>query len=146
MLKSLLASRNYHSASSSLGQAAMAAMDMAYYTLAPVDVLGMFRKIMKEFTGRVVHPSSKFPARCAHILGGYAAGYYGYLWSRVTGQDIYSVFEAATDGPLSATVGARYREVFLKKGAILDENQSMEDFLQRESNEAAFLKWLGIAK
>ena len=88
------------------------------------------------------HPASKFPARFNHILSGYAAGYYGYLWSRVFAQDIFSVFEAA--GVMSAEVGRRYRDTILARGSTVDEDENLEDFLGRPSSKDPFLRWLGI--
>ncbi|MFH2203039.1 MAG: M3 family metallopeptidase [Elusimicrobiota bacterium] len=143
IVEKLLASRNYHSASGALGQAAMAAMDLAYYTAAPKDVLGVFRKMMKTFTGVEPNKASKFPARFGHILTGYAAGYYGYLWSRVSAQDIFSIFEAA--GVMSPEVGRRYRNTILARGSSIDEEENLSDFLGRKPSEEAFLKWLGVA-
>ena len=142
LVKKLLASRNYHSASGTLGQAAMSAMDLIYYIFAPEDVLGVFRRVMKTFTGQDVNPASKFPARFNHILSGYAAGYYGYLWSRVSAQDVFSIFEA--DGVMSPSVGNRYRGVFLERGSTVEEKRSMKDFLGRDPDEKAFLNWLGV--
>ena len=45
-----------------------------------------------------------WPASFAHLMGGYDAGYYGYLWSLVYGDDLWSRF--AEQGVTSPTVGA----------------------------------------
>jgi len=144
LLEKLLAVRNYHSASGTLGQAAMAAFDLAYHSFAPVDVLQVFRKIEKYFTGHEPYRASTFPVRFGHIMGGYAAGYYGYLWSRVYAQDIFSKFKE--DGVISPRVGRRYRETILEKGSSKDENELLEDFLGREPSEESFLRWLGASE
>ncbi|MFC1679879.1 M3 family metallopeptidase, partial [Elusimicrobiota bacterium] len=141
MIEKLLKMRNYHSASDTLGQVALSALDLAYHSTGQPDLIKLFRKIERRYSGRTPHPSSTFPARFDHIMGGYAAAYYGYLWSRVFAQDIYSLFKA--DGILSSRVGARYRRTILANGSAIDENVLMRMFLGREPSEEAFLRWLG---
>ena len=56
---------------------------------------------------------SLFPANFGHLMGGYAAGYYSYMWSQVLALDMLSAF----DGKLmSADVGRRYRQTILASG------------------------------
>jgi thimet oligopeptidase len=76
-------------------------------------------------------------------LNGYGANYYGYLWSKVFAQDLFSVFEA--HGVLDQATGVRYRQDILQEGAQEDEMAMLRHFLGREPNSAAFLKSLGIA-
>ena len=75
-------------------------------------------------------------------LNGYGANYYGYLWSKVYAQDIFSVFEQ--HGVLDQATGVRYRKDILQEGAQEDEMAMLRHFLGREPNSKAFLKSLGI--
>ena len=75
-------------------------------------------------------------------LNGYGANYYGYLWSKVFAQDIFSVFEH--HGVLDQATGVRYRKDILQEGAQEDEMDMLRHFLGRDPNSKAFLKSLGI--
>lgn len=77
-------------------------------------------------------------------LNGYAANYYGYLWSRVYAQDMFSVFKKK--GVMDKTTGIRYRKEILEAGASRPELKSVEIFLGRKSNSTAFLESLGVKK
>jgi thimet oligopeptidase len=75
-------------------------------------------------------------------LNGYGANYYGYLWSKVYAQDIFSVFEQ--HGVLDQATGVRYRKDILQEGSQEDEMAMLRHFLGREPNSKAFLKSLGL--
>lgn len=75
-------------------------------------------------------------------LNSYAANYYGYLWSKVYAQDMFSVFEK--NGVMDKTTGTRYRIEILEKGATVPEIDMVEKFLGRKPNSKAFLESLGI--
>jgi Zn-dependent oligopeptidase len=77
-------------------------------------------------------------------MGGYDAGYYGYLWSKVYGDDMFSVF--ATEGILSPEVGRRYRDEVLARGYSRDAIEHLRAFLGREPSPDAFLEELGLAE
>jgi Zn-dependent oligopeptidase len=136
----IIADKFFSPASDALGQALMAAFDLAVHSTGHADAMTVYRRIGKVFLGHA--PSSKvnFPARFGHIMGGYAAGYYGYLWSRVFAQDVFSAFEAA--GVWSPETGRRWREAVLERGSSRDEEDSLRDFQGRELSEEAFLRWL----
>mgnify|MGYP000355575650 FL=1 len=77
-------------------------------------------------------------------MGGYDAGYYGYLWSKVYGDDMFSVF--AEEGILSPDVGHRYRNEVLATGHSRDAIDHLRAFLGREPSTAAFLANLGLGE
>ncbi len=80
-------------------------------------------------------PGSIFPAGFGHVAGGYAAGYYGYLWSEVMAADLRTAFGADR---LSAAVGKRYRDTILANGGQLPPQELVRSFLGRDSNNQAF--------
>ena len=75
-------------------------------------------------------------------LSGYGANYYGYLWSKVFAQDIFSVFQK--NGIMDVPTGIRYRKEILEKGATIEEMDMLRNFLGREPNNTAFLESLNI--
>lgn len=77
-------------------------------------------------------------------LNGYAANYYGYLWSKVYAQDMFSIFKK--NGVMDKATGTRYRKEILEKAATVPEIKMVETFLGREPNSDAFLESLGIKK
>jgi thimet oligopeptidase len=79
----------------------------------------------------------------AHLMGGYDAGYYGYLWAEVIGDDMFSRF--AREGVLSPTVGAEYRREILEPGGSRDADDLVRAFLGREPSNDEFLRLRGIA-
>ena len=76
-------------------------------------------------------------------MGGYDASYYGYMWSEVFGDDMFSKFE--DEGVTNPKVGMAYRRAVLERGGTVDGEQLLVDFLGREPNNEAFLRKLGIA-
>lgn len=136
----IVADKHFSPASDALGQAVLAAFDLAVHSTGHADALEVYARVVKAFLGKRPARGTNFPARFGHIMGGYAAGYYGYLWSRVFAQDVFSVFEAA--GVISPETGRRWREAVLERGSSRDEADSLRDFLGREPSEDAFLRWL----
>lgn len=76
-----------------------------------------------------------------HLVG-YAAGYYGYLWSKVYAIDMFSVFKEK--GIFDPVSGARLRNEVLALGSTEDPMVLIERFLGRKPNMDAFLANLGI--
>ena len=68
--------------------------------------------------------------------------YYGYLWSEVYAQDMFTVFEE--NGLLDTETGVRYRKLILANGSQRDIVEAVEEFLGRPSNNEAYIKSLGL--
>jgi metallopeptidase MepB len=81
-------------------------------------------------------------ATFGHLIGGYDAGYYGYLSSQVYSTDMfYSVFKK---DPMNREEGRRYRHMVLEKGGAQEEMKTLEDFLGRKPSTDAFYEELGL--
>ena len=85
----------------------------------------------------------RFPMSFGHIFaGGYAGGYYSYLWAEVLSADAYGAFEAA--GILDADTGARFRREVLAVGGSRPALESFTAFRGREPQVDAMLRGHGL--
>jgi thimet oligopeptidase len=142
LLEKMIAAKNVDSGLYNLRQVLFGAVDQLYHTDPPSDTTKAYGYLMKEVSlipmSDGTHPEASF----GHLMG-YDAGYYGYLWSKVYAQDMFSRFEAA-GGPLDAAVGRAYRKDILEVGSARDEMDSLKAFLGREPREDAFLRSIGL--
>jgi oligopeptidase A len=99
------------------------------------------RELQTSITFTPFTEGTNFQAAFGH-LNGYAASYYGYLWSEVYAQDMFSVFEE--EGILNPEVGKRYREFILAQGGNEEPMELVKKFLGREPNAEAFYRSLGL--
>ena len=118
-----------------------ARMDLAIHSAGfDGDTMKALRELY-PITGFPYPEGTHFQSGFGHLFG-YDAGYYGYLWSRVFGDDMFSRFEAA--GLLDRTTGMHYRHTILERGGSVDGDVLVRDFLGREPNTDAFLRDLGL--
>ena len=79
----------------------------------------------------------------AHIFGGgYAAGYYGYIWSEVLDADSVNWFKE--NGGLTKENGQRFADLLLARGGSRDSMQMARDFLGREPSIEPLLVRRGL--
>ncbi len=144
MIKNLIASRRHMDSYASLRQFLLGLLDLDLYTkgLSNASCVDVYAQLHLQLFQRSPLPTSLFPASFTHIAGGYDAGYYGYMWSKVYAADMFTRF--AKEGLLNAQTGLTYRRELLEVGSSRDELESVRKFLGREPNNEAFLKELGI--
>jgi len=144
LVKALVEARNLNVALSTLRQAQFGIFDMGVHgpDAADKDLEDVTRQA-GEVSLLPFHEGTFFPASFGHMLGGYDAGYYGYLWSEVYGDDMFSRFDA--EGVTSPDVGRDYRRTILEQGGSRDGMDLLREFLGREPSNEAFLRKLGIA-
>lgn len=111
-----------------------ASYDLALHAADAPDPMALWAR-MEGATPLGHVPGTKFPAGFGHVAGGYAAGYYGYLWSKVVALDLRTAF---ADDRLDAKVGARYRATILANGGQRPPRELVREFLGRETNSKAF--------
>jgi thimet oligopeptidase len=88
-------------------------------------------------------PAGTLPeAGIPHFMGGYEAGYYGYLWAKVYAQDMFSRFER--EGVLDPQAGRAYRDAILAPAGTEEPDTLVRRFLGRPVSYEAFYRELGL--
>ena len=111
-----------------------ATYDMKLHTGAPPQALAAWIEVENKMRLGYVE-DSLFPAGFSHLMGGYAAGYYGYMWSQVLALDMLSAFDGKL---LNPAVGRRYRQIILANGGQRPPGMLVEKFLGRKPTSDAF--------
>ena len=78
----------------------------------------------------------------SHIMGGYAAGYYAYIWSEVL--DATTVEWIKNHGGLTRANGDRFRAKLLSRGGSKDALQLFRDFAEQEPDIRPLLERRGL--
>ncbi len=78
----------------------------------------------------------------SHIMGGYAAGYYAYIWSEVL--DANTVKWIEENGGLTRANGDRFRETLLSRGGSKDALELFQDFTGQEPKIEPLLEKRGL--
>ncbi len=142
LLDAMLAAKTLSSGVTTLRQLYFAHLDQAYHAPGFDGDSTVAARALHEITGFPYTPGTHFQSGWGHLFG-YDARYYGYLWSHVFGDDMFTRFEGA--GLLNAELGAEYRRTVLERGGSVDGDQLVRDFLGREPNADAFLRGLGLS-
>ncbi|MBA4179682.1 MAG: hypothetical protein C0506_03755 [Anaerolinea sp.] len=141
LLDSMIAAKNLNSGVLTLRQLFFATLDFTYHSPGFHGDTTRSVEELHAITGFPYHRGTHFQSGFGHLFG-YDAGYYGYLWSHVFGDDMYTRFESA--GPLDPATGRHYRAAILERGGSVDGDELVRSFLGREPNNEAFLRGLGL--
>merc|ERR1712151_1205005 len=112
----------------------------------PKEPFSIQRRIASKFSVLPPLPEDSFLCSFAHIFaGGYAAGYYSYLWAEVLSADAFAAFEDAglDDDEAIAVVGRRFRETVLGSGGSCHPAEVYRKFRGRDATVAALLRHKG---
>lgn len=119
-------------------------LDMAYHTMeAPKDINVMeFEKEYLNSIGLIPEIEPRYHSTYfTHITGGYAAGYYSYIWSGVLDNDAYEAFEK--NGIFDQETADKFRTL-LAKNSYSDAMDLYVQFRGREPKEDALLRNRGL--
>jgi thimet oligopeptidase len=138
MIDKALIARDYGKGLREARQHFYASFDLALHGADAPDPMALWAR-MEAATPLGHVAGTKGPAAFTHLAGGYAAGYYGYLWSLVVALDMRTAFAADR---LDPTVGMRYRQRVIGQGGQRPPRDLVHDFLGRDTNSNAFFEWL----
>ncbi|HET7677812.1 MAG TPA: M3 family metallopeptidase [Candidatus Limnocylindrales bacterium] len=142
LVERLVASRRLNVAVETLRQCSLGLLDLELHLAGADKDLHEVNRRTWAVSGLPFPEGTFFPASFGHLLGGYDAGYYGYLWAKVYGDDMFSRFEEA--GVTDPAVGRDYRRAVLEPNGSRPALELLRDFLGREPSNAAFLRNLGL--
>ena len=147
MLKSI----NFQTAYSLGENLAATCLDLAWHELTPDEIPSpyMAGAFEKEALNNVGLLNSQIPPRYSttyfnHVWGGgYAAGYYSYLWTEVLAVNVADYF--AKHGALDPAVGQAFRDKVLSRGNTKDQMEMFTDFTgMKQPDASGLLKARGL--
>ena len=130
----------------SLGEnLAATCLDLAWHELTPDEIPSpyMAGAFEKEALNNVGLLNSQIPPRYSttyfnHVWGGgYAAGYYSYLWTEVLAVNVADYF--AKHGALDPAIGQAFRDKVLSRGNTKDQMEMFTDFTGMKQPDASGL-------
>ncbi len=145
-LTQLLKAKNYQAAMFVLRQLEFGLFDFRLHLAVPRENLVLETlKAVKAQVALIEMPTFvRTPHSFSHIFaGGYAAGYYSYLWAEVLSADAFSRFEE--EGIFNRDVGQDFLEHILTRGGSEEPMVLFERFRGRKPTLDALLRHKGIA-
>lgn len=120
-------------------------LDLAYHNVSEakdIDIL-KFEKDYFDKIGLIPEIVSRYRSTYfAHIMGGYDAGYYGYIWAAVLDNDAFEAFKEA--GIFDTKTANAYRKNILEKDGEADPVEMYKNFRGREAKLEPLLKHRGL--
>jgi thimet oligopeptidase len=143
LIREMIAARYLDYALATTQQILYASVDMTFHSSgAHVDTTQVWKSLAPALTPNTFVDGTHPQAGIGHFMSGYDAGYYGYLWSKVYAQDLFSAFKAA--GLEDPAVGQRYRADILAPARTYEPDAEVTTFLGRPMSPTAFYAELGI--
>jgi peptidyl-dipeptidase Dcp len=121
LLDKVLASSKFNQGFSTTEYLAASLLDQAWHQLSPEDVpdaeglLAFEAKALEDAgVAMAAIPPRYRSTYFSHIIGGYSAGYYSYIWSEVLDADTVEWFKA--NGGMLRKNGDHFRKTLLSRG------------------------------
>ncbi|MCW8808369.1 MAG: M3 family metallopeptidase [Rhodanobacter sp.] len=152
LFQRMLAARHFHAGLFLVRQLEFALFDFTLHLeFDPAEgarTLAVLERVRKQVA--VLHPPAwqRFPHGFSHVFaGGYAAGYYSYLWAELLSADAFGEFEdraTETGSVIDRATGERFRREVLSIGASRPALESFIAFRGRKPEPEALLRSHGL--
>ncbi|GAB2232017.1 hypothetical protein Drorol1_Dr00011037 [Drosera rotundifolia] len=147
----LLAAKTFLSGWSTLRQIRFATVDLELHSSFIPDgsetIYDVDQRVCSKTQVIPLFPEDRFLCSFSHIFaGGYAAGYYSYMWAEVLSADAFSAFEDAglNDEEAVRETGKRFRDTVLALGGGKAPLEVFVEFRGREPSPEALLRHNGL--
>jgi len=149
MLERVLAAQQFNQGFATTEYLAASILDQALHQLTPesvpaaADIMAFEAEVLRN----VGIDTDLFPPRYRstyfrHIMGGYAAGYYSYIWAEVLDADAVEWFRE--NGGLQRENGDHFRRTLLSRGGTEDALQLYRNFRGRDADIEPLLERRGL--
>ena len=143
LYQKMLAARRFMGANAQMRQLSFGTVDLdlhiRYDPERDGEVMPYAQEILSRFAIRPEFARNGFLASFTHVFaGGYAAGYYSYLWSEVLDADAFTRFQQ--EGIFSREVGRAYVDAVLSRGDSADPGELFREFMGRDPDPGALLR------
>ena len=146
-LTQLLKAKNFQAAMFILRQLEFGIFDFRLHHIFDAEKTNQILETLKSVKSQVAVIKgvdwARTPHSFSHIFaGGYAAGYYSYLWAEVLSADAYSRFEE--EGIFNPITGKSFLDEILTRGGSEEPMELFKRFRGREPQLDALLRHKGI--
>jgi len=148
LLERLLSTRTFNQGFATIEYTACALVDLDLHSLPQTNALDV-SEFERQDLQRIAMPAEivmrhRLP-HFQHLFsgGGYAAGYYSYMWSEVLDADAFAAFEE-TGNPFDPSTAKRLHDFVYSAGNLRDPADAYKSFRGRLPSADALLKKRGL--
>ena len=149
LLNKVLSTQKFNQGFSTTEYLAASIVDQALHQLGPEEVpmADQILEFERAVLARAGIKLDEIPPRYrstyfSHIMGGYSAGYYSYIWSEVLDADTVEWFKE--NGGLLRENGDHFRRTLLSRGGSVDAMELFRDFRGRDAAIEPLLERRGL--
>lgn len=143
LYRKMLAARTFMGAYQQMRQLSFGVLDLDLHVrfdpAADGDPVERAQRVMERFHPKPHFARDHFITSFSHIFsGGYAAGYYSYLWSAVLEADAFTRFQR--EGLFNRETGRAFVDAVLSQGDAEEPDELFRRFMGREPDPEALLR------